>query len=583
MSTSLYEKIMSAGGFYEFNYSDPEDAALALESLGGEEKLKTAYPKVHEAFHRSVHARLRQRGVGAEQQDDEKARLIVTSYEIESEKGENVVSTKLRGFLADPMLTANEASEGKAGRPWIGANVMIRLEDQRDPTGTFYGTESYYMETVDNFELDYASEELEKTEAEHCALYAVMNALDPDNRLRTYGVAVPAKNQAISLIHSFSVDAPVSKTGNNPVIMLYGRNRQSNESYLNADYYNNDDSGEYYRNRPVDGKLKTLMPMSGKVELQPGCTFPKEGVLHKPEKGETLFRSQMMIGNVRVATQYKSLKDEEAYKILAKCFTVDTSGAYPTIKFDIKNNGSVDWLSDTEGIGNWKNSTLTYLLSGVFYLDVIDPHGVPGHVQLSISSKTAEEMKGKPYYISNSGKVYVPPIEVHWGCFAPETLIRLYGEEEEEKRVDQLKPGDKVLTADGSAATLADMAVGEDDRILRIRASAGEVRLTEGHPVMLADGSIKAAGCLRQGDMLKTPAGTSQVLEVTQEPYQGMVYNPVFEESGREGLYILANGFYCGDYNAQNRPPVREKVVLTPDQEETRNQFMMLAREMGTK
>ena len=156
--------------------------------------------------------------------------------------------------------------------------------------------------------------------------------------------------------------------------------------------------------------------------------------------------------------------------------------------------------------------------------------------------------------------------------------MRLAGEGELWQRMDLLRPGDRLVTALGTAATVADMAVGEEDYILRVTASWGSIRLTAGHPVMLADGSVKGAGRLEPGDLLKTPSGSARVLEVRQEAYRGRVYNPVLEESGREGMYILAEGFFCGDYHAQNRPAARKETLLTEQQPEMRDQFRSLCR-----
>ena len=406
---------------------------------------------------------------------------------------------------------------------------------------------------------------------------AVMNAIDPDSSLHSFAAAARPKGKLIPLVRDFYVEDPVSRLGNNPILMLYGRNRQNNQGYVNADYYNDNDSGEYYRNRPQGGKLKTLMPMSGTMTFQAGCSFPGENVLHRPENGNMIL-SQMKIGDTRVATQYADLGVEKAYEILSKCFKTDTSGIYPKVIFNIMDKGSVDWHSDMVGVGNWKDSTLTYLLCGGFELDILDPHGIPCRVQLSITSREAGKMSGRKYYVSNGCQVFVPPIEVHWGCFAPETRVRLAGEGELWQRMDLLRPGDRLVTALGTAATVADMAVGEEDYILRVTASWGSIRLTAGHPVMLADGSVKGAGRLEPGDLLKTPSGSARVLEVRQEAYRGRVYNPVLEESGREGMYILAEGFFCGDYHAQNRPAARKETLLTEQQPEMRDQFRSLCR-----
>lgn len=574
MDRKWIEKIQEAGGFYEFDYSNPEDAAYVLASLGGEENLKQNYPLVYEAFLASV----RKDGLKRrrDRAGDSKVGMKLNTLAAENCGNGKKVRASAAGIFADPDYAAANALKKEAPRPWLSGNLTARIYNYRDPVEV-YSNSSFFFEKTDNFQYEFETDILPSEAAAKCGAMILLHAVDPNNCLKTYADSRPALGGSIDIVDTFSVSDPLSPHGNNPIIMLYGRKKDQNAEYANADYYN-DGSGEYFDNKPQNGRLKTIMPMKGEIKLAAGCSFPAGGVLHRPQASDpppfnTLIRSNLKVGGIKVATMYEDLTDDKAYEELAKCFTVDTGGAHPTIRFDITRGGGHNWYSDTQGVGDWTNNVMTYMLNGGFILDVIDPNHNPMQVQFSITSSPIENMAGKQYYVSNTCQVYVPPVTVHWGCFAGDTSVRLASGQD--KRMDRLQKGDQVLTSDGRTVTFLEAVTGEEEKIFQIRASAGTIKLTGGHPVLLRDGTPKAAGLLAAGDRLLTPDGESVVLEASEEEYGGTVYNPVFMESDADGLFILCNGFYCGDYNAQNRAE-RSTWKLTDRQEALTSQFREL-------
>lgn len=124
--------------------------------------------------------------------------------------------------------------------------------------------------------------------------------------------------------------------------------------------------------------------------------------------------------------------------------------------------------------------------------------------------------------------------------FARDTLVRLVCGGN--KRIDELKRGDKVVTANGRIATFTEIIVEEEEILFVLNTESGCIKLAGGHPIMLEDGSVVKAADIKPGDILKTPDGGSIVIEVSQEEYDDLAYSPVFEESSSEDLYILTIG-----------------------------------------
>jgi hypothetical protein len=235
---------------------------------------------------------------------------------------------------------------------------------------------------------------------------------------------------------------------------------------------------------------------------------------------------------------------------------------------------SVNWLSDVEGVDVWSNNSVIYRLSAGFQLSVITPNGLVTP-QITITSCEASDLtQGRVYYKSyNEAGVSIPPIKVFWGCFARDTLV--YLENGSKKRMDELEAGDKVIAYGGHIVTFTENISGDEKAILKIVTDKGTVRLTGGHPVMKGDGTIVYSETIAAGDILMGEGGCHTVTEVLKDEYNDKVFNPVFEESGDNGVFILTDGFYCGDYYAQNNI-IEEKSELSAEDKALVRQFEAL-------
>lgn len=571
MNKEIMTKVKDAGGVYVLDYSMPEDAAYVLESFGGEDNLRQNFPMVYEAYLKTVEAHKARRVQNAPQ-GDKKVAFRLNSFAKAKDGNMATAQAVSSALFADPSYTAEDATKRKPARSWVAANLAARIYNKNEPAEVYYSNVFKYQQP-ENIVLNYETVAMPEETIDLCETTAEIHALDPDNYV--YSCIVKGTiTEGISLINKFTVNDPVGK--GNPILMLYGRTRSSSPSYVDADYYS-DSNGEYYNNGPVDNKIKTLMPVSGSIEFKPGVTFTAD-ILRKPDQASPdykhLIRSIIKTGNVKVADMYKDLNDGDAFDALKKCFKVVQHGAYPVVEFDIKREGSVDWHDDVSGISAYKNNSVEYSLNAGFTLDARDSDGLPFYPQVSIASLPSSKLPpGTQYYTSNNLLVYVPPISVHWGCYARDTLISLV--DGSNKRIDMLKAGDKVLALGGGSVTCADLVSGEENEIFVINTDKGSIRLTGGHPLMLEDGNTIIAAELKPGDAVKTAGSSGIVSDVFIEVYDDMVFNPVFEESGPDGLFIIANGFYCGDFNAQNKN-FNNITPLTEEEKELARQFNAL-------
>ena len=89
-------------------------------------------------------------------------------------------------------------------------------------------------------------------------------------------------------------------------------------------------------------------------------------------------------------------------------------------------------------------------------------------------------------------------------------------------------------------------------------------------------GRRAAASQLQAGDKLMTPDGVSVISEVVTEPYNDMVYNFVFECEENPN-YIEADGFWSGDFYAQNAKKEKKPAQLTEEAMALRDELRRFA------
>lgn len=403
-----------------------------------------------------------------------------------------------------------------------------------------------------------------------------------------------------SPISSISITAPHWKKdkGSGTVMFLYGRTPSSNIGlYKDADYY----GGDYYSNDFTNGKVHTIIPMSGEITLLQnlgaekivGASIESYKLGSLETKHSYLYYT--LSGSATTIAVHRENTDDLGEKLKANgALTYDANKNIAT--FDLKLPASTagrsdyDWEYDIDG-NIMKDSSHICYLRGVFMLgiDIEDENKNKrtDHYQINIISDDSMGDQ-EEYFISVQGRttVIIPPIQIFWGCYGKETLIRV--ENGDVKRADEIQIGDKLLSYGGKLLTVENILTGEDPEIYRIETADGNyIRVSGGHAMKvydesLPDGTRVTACCLKTGDMLMGPEGVSEVVKVSVESYNDTVYNFVFEGENQPN-YIEANGYWSGDYYAQNEEEKKEPAPLSEESKLLIIEIEKLAEQMKLK
>lgn len=93
----------------------------------------------------------------------------------------------------------------------------------------------------------------------------------------------------------------------------------------------------------------------------------------------------------------------------------------------------------------------------------------------------------------------------------------------------------------------------QEVRVITVE-SGEEIRVTFDHPMVIADGSMKSAGELKEGDQLLRHDGVSlEVVELTKETFKGRVYNVLPRTWNKKNNILVVNGFLTGSMRYQNK------------------------------
>lgn len=229
---------------------------------------------------------------------------------------------------------------------------------------------------------------------------------------------------------------------------------------------------------------------------------------------------------------------------------------------------------------DWKAPIAKNALAGaqelVFYCHMYIPTERGISVPLTIQSDNI--VHDDPSYAQ------IPKLDILWGCFAGDTLITMA--DGSKKKIREIEPGEEVKTRDGSCRA-EDVIQGPAERLFLIRTSKGkQIRLTEDHPLLTADG-LKMAKDLTWGDILAMEYGRDAIEELHLITYGDTVYSLLLE---REEL-LIADGFFAGDFSAQNKVMKQMETVekerknrkLEPFQEELKELVTALQKERGER
>lgn len=394
------------------------------------------------------------------------------------------------------------------------------------------------------------------------------------------------KAAAKSYIHKITINAPHWKDGKKSgnVVFYYGRGG-------GGDY-----GGGYYNQNVKGSNLRTIIPISGTIELNQlshkvtgvsidsyqcgGETYPKSYLDYNTFNGRKIIAEHggNSIGLGKLGEVLRENND----------LTYDSSTN--TVHFDLKLPvtgdmlGPYDWRCSLSNAFLDDSSHICYL-TGCFVLRVEHEWWMGSDFdRYAIFIYSTGKGSGDPivYYESGDGEtdVFIPPIEICWGCFAKDTLIRIA--DGSRKPADQIVAGDQIPAFGGKILTVAEILSGEDAEIVRIVTKDGRrIRVSDGHAMLASDGEAPegrrmTAGRLQAGDRLMTPDGVVEISEVVTESYHDMVYNFIFEGEEKPN-YIEADGFWSGDSYAQNESKEKKQAQLTEEAIALRNELRKFA------
>lgn len=390
-----------------------------------------------------------------------------------------------------------------------------------------------------------------------------------------------SRKKATSYVKKITVTNPHWHQGktDGTIKFLYGRTPGNNPQLLSdADYW--DENGPYHHNNNIKN-LRTIIPISGDIVLRDVSKGKVTGAKidsYILEDGKQVPVSTMHYflkeERYTLARHREDISPDKLGEALQKNGALTYDSKTKTAHFDLKlpvdaGLSPYDWYSGISG-DFLNNSLHKCFLAGRFVLRV-EHEKLAGcdydTYEITIyGSDHLPDMVTSYYVRKNATTVYIPPIEIYWGCFAKDTLITTA--DGRTRRADQIEAGDQICARDGNMLTVSGILTGEDEEIIRIVTRDGkQTRVSGGHAMLVSDGTAPegrrmAAGELQAGDWLMTPDGVSEISEMITEPYHDIVYHFVFEGEEKPN-YIEADGFWSGDFHAQNEKEEEKPVQLT--------------------
>lgn len=601
----------SPTGAYKYDFTDAEDYQKFVQIFGGEAQLKK-YPQIRKAVARTASADTASeqnlygnnasqiilegsiseiKAIGVENSqtetlsisskamtenaEEELYRYCRLSARVELSYA-NVTNANITNKTMPMTLSSVEEEEQDS----MTCCLLVKVKD--DSTGAYiYQTKLYYenepmrlLEEVSTSIFPY-----EKLAGKNFTMTVDAMCETKDGTLSAVSLAprkINFKNAAVqSFISKITVADPRWKNEKQQgsVVFLYGR---MSFGAVKGDYV----GGDYFKNVKGDN-LRTIIPIKGTIKLNPVKKITGVSI-DSYETGSGKFPKSYLdyaIGSGKIIAEHGgSIKLEDLGKVLQENGDLTFDSKSNTVQFDLKLPvkdhmlGPYDW---DHSLSNafLDDSSHTCYLTGCFVLRVEhEPYMGMTADQYAIFIYSVPQTSGQKivYYESEEGEtnVFIPPIEIYWGCFAKDTQIKTA--DGSTKRADQIVTGDQIPALGGKTLTVTDILTGKDPEIIRIATEDGKrVRVSGGHAMLVSDGTAPegtrmAAARLQVGDRLMTPEGISVISEVVTEPYDDMVYNFIFEGEETPN-YIEADGFWSGDFYAQNEKKKRKPVQLTEE------------------
>jgi hypothetical protein len=517
---------------YKLDFADDAQTQAFLNHFGGAEFLSQKYPAFYNAYLKTVAAAKEKKGNELLPDGTIPFSFDVTALNSTSATG--AAQTESDSITLD-IYNETYVHDVTPNFSYISGEMRNVTDDYAIGTFGFTSSDKDLSYIFDSQPLDFLGFD-KKAFQEHSSRVFMSNdgLLGAEDRYSNAQL-LDGLNSVISKI---TIDTPKSTIGNNPLIYLYNRAPVGGET---ADKSYSEGEVDYH----ADNTVNTLLGISGTI------TFNKDAgvtaLCGYAQKSDTNNR-RILIEGTGAATYNHDQAD------MATHFSPVATREKPiTDNFTVKFNFPDNWncrLSRYIYDNSVKSAKFTLAFS--FYYTVRLNDSSTGDekfcdMPITITSKDSLGTGQKYYEVENSTTVYVPPIKIRWGCFAADTLIKM--DCGAQKRIDELKIGDKVATPYGPKP-VTEIYSGFENMLIHIETESGaKTRVTKDHPVLTKRGITRAA-YLRDDDEMKLACGSyAKIARVFEVEYKDK--QPVFNIDVDGGL-LYADGFLSGEFGTQN-------------------------------
>lgn len=518
------EKWFDTGQRVGSSIASPAHLERTLAALGGEALLKRRYPQLYQAV-------LNTRRSGA---------MCMSSLRGDAEYLFGAAdSCKIRTLNYSPNTTLETSSSIATDKSKVSLAIIGELKDT--DTGKVIDGFAVYDNNSDQLSAQSVTKASELGNGDNRNFTANSSFVIVENDASGKPVVktlestmeAPKTRNAGYIVKSMTVNAPM------PVLHPGAKKTTV--------YYNRKGSGADYMFSDVKFSttdIDVYMPFSGSVELngiyQPD---PADPIVKDGDKGIVLQMENVKNGSVNFDLKYWSkIKWTVSGSVL--------SWEFPNDWHDVISKKRLSCANDLN-----------------FYCRMYINTTIGLAVPITIQSSGPEHED--PSYQK------IPYIDILWGCFAKD--VRITMADGSVKTAEQIRAGDMVSTKENGAQRVTEVVTGQEERLVYIETSRGDrIRVSGEHPV-LSDTGLVRADELTAGTILVTESGLASIESLYYVEYGDRVYNFSLEKEST----LLANGFYAGDFAAQNRrsrPTEKEPEKLTEIQEELSELIGSLAK-----
>lgn len=538
---------------HTYRFLNSEDEEKILNGWGGSSFVREKYPAVWAAIKRTKeYEREVQQTNGTQKMVNGHVQVGCPSLVEESETGKKRLSALLSLRLEDGTLLTSTSGSGEnvESKTWPYAMLSGTIQNMTDRIILASYAEEYYNLNQEDHDLKsdtiYNGMDFTHKNVETFCSYSAVDFNDVIHQEDKY-VSNPdyADLEGNLMVQRFDVQAPVSIHGNNQIKVLYDRVPESSEVGL-IDYT--------YKNVRSNTDVKTCIPIKAELAFANGIVPADEDgqgnpldILSQGDEGSLPFQPQLFFGNPTIT----KIQYNRTYEAIKTCFKRNVD----LLEIDFSTLDPTDYWNVNMSMNNYETAQYetgrTVELHADFYIRLLKQKlKMVVTTGISIVSVSPDKLpRGASYYHTQNGMtVYIPQISIRWGCFAADTRITMI--DGSHKPAELIRSGDILFSLSGPAKVKT-VYRGDEISILCICTEKGrKLRITPGHPVMLAEGKIVRGKNVRPGQYLKTADGEDRVKWVYEVPYAGKVYNFEFAD-GQEHI-IAAEEIMTGDYLGQN-------------------------------